>query len=350
LAKSDEWGTKYLRSVIAFLLLMLATSLVQASPLQGGNENVKCTLFEVFRTPGEENDTATLKLDVGLLGAENATYELLDSKDQTYQPTEYKNYQPGRQLLLFQVPEGALFKLIKVSPTVGEPFNMNWWMTPKGISGDITLRYYGLVDWLIEPELQAVSFDVTIANSGDSSIFISPDNFTLLDQWDWPYYTTTGFSGVELEPNMAATHIKVSFVGVSPFSRASTLVYDYLEPNQIAIDLENDLVPLSDEVVYGTESSSQSTSAAVPKAQTTVQEQATSAVAAATEAPASAAQTSQSTEGLSLKDQINASKERLKGVNQDTSSGGNSTVSEKIGSSIDEARARLDAVRKGLAS
>jgi hypothetical protein len=354
-------GDRVLRSVIGVLLLMLALSVVQASPLQGGNDNVKCTLFEVYRTPGEENGTVTLKLDAGLLGAENATYELLDSKDQTYRPTEYKNYQPGRQLLLFQVPEGALFKLIKVTPTTGAPFNVNWWLTPKGTSNGVTLRYYGLVDWLIEPELQAVSFDVSIANGGDSSIFISPDNFTLLDQWGWPYYTTTGFAGVDLEPQMAATHIKVSFVGVSPFSRPTTLVYDYLEPNQIAIDLDKDLVPLSDDVVYGTGSSSQSSSAATAapasatqtQTQTAVQEQAASAATtAATETPSLTAKTNQSTEQkvMSLKDQINASKERLNGVNQGTSSGDTSTVSDKIGSSIDDAKARLEAVRKGLAS
>ncbi|NPV62232.1 MAG: hypothetical protein HPY61_06305 [Methanotrichaceae archaeon] len=349
-----------MRSVIGVLLLMLALSVVQASPLQGGNDNVKCTLFEVYRTPGEENGTVTLKLDVGLLGAENATYELLDSKDQIFRPTEYKSYQPGRQMLVFQVPEGALFKLMKVTPTAGAPFNMNWWLTPKGTGNGLTLRYYGLVDWLIEPELQAVSFDVSLANGGDSSIFISPENFTLLDQWGWPYYTTTGFSGVDLEPQMAATHIKVSFVGVSPFSRPSTLVYDYLEPNQIAIDLDKDLAPLSDDVVYGTGSSSQSTSAAAaasaPAAQaqqTAVQEQAASAATtAASETPALTAKTNQSTgeKAMSLKDEINASKERLNGVNQGTSSGNTSTVSEKIGSSIDEAKARLEAVRKGLAS
>lgn len=336
-----------MRSIILALLIVAALGLAQAYPLQGGNDNVKCTLFEIYKTPGEKNGTTTLKLDVGLLGAENATYQLIDSKDQTYQPATYKNYQPGRQLLVFQIPEGTLFKLIKVSPTGGEPFNINWWKTPKGITGDVILRYYGVVNWLIEPELQAVSFDVTISNNGTSSIFISPENFTLLDQWGWPYYTTTGFAAGELEPKMAATHVKVSFVGISPFSRPSALVYDHQGPGQIAIDLDKDLEPLTDDVVYGTSAPSSVPSVVPSAVQTPVQEQTAPAVAAV---PAS--QTGQNTEQkvLSLKEQINASKERLKGVNQDPSTGGNTSVGEKITSSIDEARQRLDAVRKGLKS
>jgi hypothetical protein len=51
---------------------------------------------------------------------------------------------------------------------------------------------------------------------------------------------------------------------------------------------------------------------------------------------------------LSLKDQINASRNRLKGVGEDSPADGESTVGKKIGSSIDEAKERLAMARSRL--
>jgi hypothetical protein len=338
-----------MRSIILGLLLMLTFGISHADPLQGGNENVQCTLFGIYKTPSETGDTMILKVDVGLLGAQNATYELVDSKDNVYQPKEYKNYQPGRQMLIFEIPTSALFKFFRVSPTEAEPFSINWWMTPKGTNGDITLRYYGITDWLIEPELQAVSFDLTISNDRSNSIIISPDNFTLLDQWGWPYFTESGFMTAELDPKMAATHVKVSFVGLSPLSKPAALVYDYLGDNQIAIDLDKDLLPLSDEVIYGASAVQKPAPSAVSTA--TQSENLAQNQSPATASPEQPVQVEedQSTEErvLSLKEQINATKERLKGVGQGSTETP-SSVGNKIGSSIDEARQRLAMVRENL--
>ena len=188
-----------LLALILFLALILGLS--QAIPLQGGSDAVKCTLFGLIKTPvsqDKNNTQAALELDVGLLGAQNATYELVDSKDNIYKPDAYKNLQPGRTLLIFSVPESALYKLLKVTPSEGKPFSINWWKTPKGTKGDIIIRYYGIVDWVTQPDQQAIAYEIGIANNGTTPFTVSPDNFTLLDQWGWPYYTMEGFTATEI--------------------------------------------------------------------------------------------------------------------------------------------------------
>jgi hypothetical protein len=51
---------------------------------------------------------------------------------------------------------------------------------------------------------------------------------------------------------------------------------------------------------------------------------------------------------LSLKDQINASRARLKGVGEDAPTDGQSTVGKKISSSVDETKERLAMARARL--
>jgi hypothetical protein len=251
-----------MRSLSLVLLLLFALSVAQAVPLQGGNDAVKCTIFNLVKMPvsqDKNNTQAALELDVGLLGASNATYELVDSKDNVYRPGLYKNLQPGRQLLVFAVPEGALFKLLKVTPTEGKPFSINWWKTPKGIKGDIILRYYGIVDWAVRPDQQAIAYNVSVTNNGSTPIYLSPENFTLLDQWGWPYYTITGFTATPIAPKRVA-RVNLVFGGISPFSIPSALAYDFGTDNQIIIDLDKDMGQLTDEQINGaTTSSSAST-------------------------------------------------------------------------------------------
>lgn len=240
-----------LLALILFIALILGLS--QAVPLQGGSDAVKCTLFGLIKTPvsqDQNNTQANLELDVGLLGASNATYELVDSKDNIYKPSVYKSLQPGRTLLIFSVPNDALFKLLKVTPTEGSPFNVNWWYTGKAIKGDLTLRYYGVVDWATQPDQQAIALDVSLTNTGPTPVYLSPDNFTLLDQWGWPYYTMTGFAATQLASGKSA-RVNIAFYGLSPFSRPTVLAYDYATDNEIAIDLDKDLVQLTDAQIQG---------------------------------------------------------------------------------------------------
>jgi hypothetical protein len=360
---------RYLALVFA---LTLALGMSQAYPLQSGNENVKATIFGAVRIPLEDQNATEeiLKLDVGLIGAENATYELVDDDNLAMQPSLYKNLPPGRQMLYFIIPKDDLFKLLKVAPMGGAPFSINWWATPKGTNGDVIVRYYGITDWIWDSDQQAVVLELRIGNNGTTPFYIGPENFTMIDQWGWNYYPVVGFEPMVIEPQMATGRVKVGFSGISILSRPLVLAYDYTAPNQIIIDLEKDAGPLSDAQVYG-ENASQAVPAGTTTAATTAAPVATAAAGVPTtmqaistpqnqQAPTAQGQANESQQNgtaqnqttaakiLSLKDQINASRTRLKGVGEDTAADGQSTVGKKISSSIDETKERLAMARARL--
>jgi hypothetical protein len=353
-----------LRYLALIFTLMLALGLSQAYPLQGGDGNVKATLFGAVRIPLQDQNATEeiLKLDVGFTGTKNATYELVDDDNYAISPSLYKNLQTGRQLLYFIIPKDDLFKLLKVTPDGGAPFNINWWATPKGIKGDAILRYYGITDWIWDSDQQAVVFELRVGNNGTRPFYLGPENFTLLDQWGWNYYPVVGFEPTVIEPQMATGRVKVGFSGISLQSRPAMLAYDYASPNQIIIDLEKDAGPLSDALVYGSNASETQ----APPAASVVPSTATQTISPAenqySPAPAATAQNqtgegqqnqtlqNQTTEKkiLSLKDQINASKNRLKGVSQDEAADDQSTVGKKINSSVEGTKERLAMARARL--
>jgi hypothetical protein len=343
-----------MRFLTAALMLVAIVGCAQAYPLSGSNGNVKCTLFGAYEVPipgPDPNATANeyaLKVDVGLIGSINATYELVDGNDNIYHPdqTRSKALQPGRQQLVFVVPPtgdtiGGGFKLLKVSPSEGQPFAINWWKTPKKILGDIILRYYGITDLQMGADEKSITFDFKITNNGTTSIPISPENFTLIDQWGWDYYTLEGFSPASLEPKKSA-RVKVIFNSLSLLSNPSKLSYDCLG-SEMSIDLDKDTGPLSDEVVYGTKAP---TVAALPAAaktapapQTNVQNGTNNNVASGN---ATGTQSAADEKLMSLKDKINASKQRLANTfKQGSAIGGKSAVGSQISTSVAEAKARL---------
>jgi hypothetical protein len=339
-------------------VLILALGLSQAYPLQGGNENVKATLFGAVRIPLEDQNVTEeiLKLDVGFIGAENATYELVDDDDAVIEPSLYKNLQTGRQMIYFLIPKDDLFKLLKVTPSEGAPFNINWWATPKGTSDDVIVRYYGITDWIWDSDQQAFVLEFRVGNNGTTPFYLGPENFTLIDQWGWDYYPVVGFEPTVVEPQMATGRIKVGFSGISILSRPIAIAYDFMSPNQIIIDLERDAGPLSDSQVYGS-NASQAAPAATASAATT--EATTETTAGATNVTTAGPSTNESQQSgasqnqttaakiLSLKDQINSSRDRLQGENQD-SADDQSTVGKKISDSVNATRERLAMTRSKL--
>jgi hypothetical protein len=356
-----------LRYLALIFTLMLALGLSQAYPLQGGDGNVKATLFGAVRIPLQDQNASEeiMKLDVGLTGMENATYELVDDDNYAISPSLYKNLQTGRQMLYFIIPKDDLFKLLKVTPDRGAPFNINWWATPKGVKGDVILRYYGITDWIWDSDQQAMVFELRVGNNGTRPFYLGPENFTLIDHWGWDYYPVVGFEPTVIEPQMATGRVKVGFSGISLQSRPAMLAYDYTSPNQIIIDLEKDAGPLSDALVYGSNAPQTQAAPAASVVPTTAMQ--STSPAEAPPAPAPAAQT-QSGEGqqnqslqnqslqnqttekkiLSLKDQINASRNRLKGVSQDEAADDQSTVGKKINSSVEGTKERLAKARARL--
>jgi len=353
-----------MRLIALALALVLALGIAQAYPLSGGTAAVNCTLFGATKVPVPGTDpNATvqnyvLKVDVGLLGTRNATFELVDSKDKVYSPDPSMSwtFQPVsesyiRQLLAFVVPSDALFKLFKVTPSVGDPFAIKWWKTPKKSQGDIILRYYGVVDSRTNPNEQSVTYEVGIQNNGTNSILINPLNFTLLDQSGWEYYTMYGFDESYLGPKNS-TKVKVNFSSLSYLSRPVALAFDYLTSNQIVFDLDKDTGPLTDAQVYGTNVPSTATTAtstvappaavvAAPTVQATPQ--AVPLTSSSSGSPAAFQSTSGSMQ--SFKDQLNATKERNANMGRSGTSG---SVGGQISQSVNDTKARLEKMKEGL--
>jgi PKD repeat protein len=110
---------------------------LHTNPLRGENEYAKVVLFGAIRSP-LTNDTKNeiLKLKLSLTGAENASHKLVDQNNNAYLPYSFKIF-PTWQLLFFFVPKDDLFKLITVTPTMGNPFSINWWDTPRGFKPNL---------------------------------------------------------------------------------------------------------------------------------------------------------------------------------------------------------------------
>lgn len=367
-----------MRLIALAFALVLGFGFAQAYPLSGGTAVVNCTLFGATKIPVPGTDpNATvqnyvLKVDVGLLGTRNATFELVDSKDKVYSPdpSMSRNFEPNtasfiRQLLGFVVPKDALFKLFKVSPSVGDPFAIKWWKTPKKSQGDLILRYYGVVDNRMNPNEQSVTYEVGIQNNGTNTIALSPLNFTLLDQSGWEYYTMYGFSPTYLGAKNS-TKVKVNFSSLSYLSKPTALAFDYLTSNQIVFDLDKDTGPLTDAQVYGTNMPSTATTAtstaappiappaavvatptvqAAPQAVPQVAPQVAPLPNIASASPAAFQSTSSSGSMQSFKDQLNATKERLANMGRPGTSG---SVGGQISQSVNNTKARLEKMKEGL--
>jgi len=290
-----------MRSIIILtaLLLAMASGTALALPLEGSNENATVVIFGSSRTPVEDENITLeiLKVDVGLMGAENASYELVDQNDLVYTPGLYRALSSGKQAVYFLTEWDSLFKLINVTPEGSDPILINWWMTPNASNDRIKIRYYGITDGSINSDEQMMVLQASVENLGDQSIYVTPFNFTLFDQWGWPYQPTLGFDAETVAPGTGTDRLLLGFTGLSPVFRPAALAYDYGTPEEMVIDFENGYVPLSDELVYGnmsardasandTSAQAEVAAAAVPAVQTANQ---TEQAAAAEQPPASEA-------------------------------------------------------------
>jgi hypothetical protein len=328
-----------MRIIVLILMLALALGTAQATPLQGGDGNATVVILGATRTPLEDENATQeiLKVDVGLMGTENASYQLVDADNNIYLPGRYQPLSSGKQLVLFLVPKDSLFKLINATPESEEPININWWATPKGSNERMVLRYYGITDWLINPDEQGIVVQVRVQNNGTQELIVSPENFTLLDQWGWPYRPTLGFDAETIEPQKATSRLLLGFTGVSLLSRPAALAYDKGASNQIIIMFERDYVPLSDVAVYGA-NATKSAARVVPAPAAVLPTSNPVAQNVAVQAPAESETTG--TKKLSIKDQLAASKARLAATRgdldkktPDTNGTANSTSSNASNSS-----------------
>jgi hypothetical protein len=116
-----------------------------------------------------------------------------------------------------------------------------------------------------------------------------------------------------IAPGMATGRVQIGFTGLSPLSRPAALAFD----NQKIIDLETDMAPLSDAVVYGANATSSSGTTSLAPAQSATQPSASKAEgnnATQTNVSGSLSAGQKSAAGSSLNASIEASQKRLDAV------------------------------------
>jgi hypothetical protein len=263
--------------LLAFALTALfALGVAQGYPLQGGNGATNCTIFGFIKGPlDNSSQDSVLKVDVGITTPDNVTYQVMDDKDILYtaDSTLSEQLQPGRSIQAFVIPKAVrVFKLFKAVPASGAPITINWWKTPKESNGDLVIRYYGVVDYDLSAERESYIYEIGLGNNGTKSIPVSPENFTLLDQNGWDYYTEYGFSPMVIEADKAI-RVRLSFTDLSPLSIPRALVFDAFGSSPIAIDFRKDYGQLTEEMVGSSHNATQV--ALAPVAQITSQEAAT---------------------------------------------------------------------------
>ena len=307
--------------IVPALLLALVMGTAGALPMQASDGNASVVLFGSIRMPYELNDSEEiLKVDTGLMNASNATYQMVDQYDAVYDPVMYKPLNEGRQLVYFVVPKDSLFKMIIATPVGAKPMNINWWATPRASNEFLLIRYYGITDWLINPDEQGIVVQVRGQSNGTQDVTFSPENFVLLDQWGWPYSATAGFDTEVIAPGGASEdRVLVGFSGISLQSRPAALVYGYYTESPIVIDFDLDNLQLTNEQVYGT-AGAENVSAAQPAGQ-------------ALAVPVTSGATNESA---------------VAGAPANNTTAQNATVASNINSSVSSTKARLAAARERL--
>ncbi|MBN1322962.1 MAG: hypothetical protein JW986_03050 [Methanotrichaceae archaeon] len=223
-----------MKRIALTMMLIMAMGLVsQGYPLVGGNGVVNCTVFGAFKSIlplDHENKNVIMNVDMGLVGLDGnpvlANYTMVDGNDRIYGAIRgyCRDVQPGRRILGFVVPREAVIKTVRVEPVEGAPFTIEWPDLPEANDGDVYLRYYGAVEKGFQVEKGSVTLDVGLTNNLSYPLPISPENFSLEDQWGWRYVEATGFSPHVLGPNESGREW-ITFDPISPLSRPARLEF-----------------------------------------------------------------------------------------------------------------------------
>lgn len=227
------------------LLLILTIFGSHAYPLQGSNGVVTCVVFDGYKSHYDIN-TSALFLDVGMTRGINATFEVVDQNNNTY-PVDLgrsRALQPGRLALFFMVPRTSDVAYLTVIPEGSNPFSIAWDKPVKYTNGIANFRFYGITDWLLSNTSQTISMDISLSNNAtEGEMIMSPENFTLVDQWGWRYFADATFSPVIIPPK-SILRKEITFASISPRSRPVLLEYDFATDHLIQIPLDTSLIEI----------------------------------------------------------------------------------------------------------
>jgi hypothetical protein len=169
---------------------------------------------------------------------------LVDSEDKFHEPdfgTEGVDSvgalgRSSRNIWPFDLPDKVDIKRIRVTPTLGDPFSIDWTGVPEVISSKITFKFYGIarvpsISGRYD-ELDALDADIKITNNGKNTTVIDSGKFVIIDQFDFPYASSTTDS-VKLLPG-ESMRVSIKFESVSMLSRPVFLIY---RPENLSMDI-----------------------------------------------------------------------------------------------------------------
>jgi hypothetical protein len=181
--------------------------------------------------------------DLGGTGlAPNLKVEIVDPDDifigsNNRVDISHPSYQ-DRELYFFKFDRPATqIKRMRIETPDEYVYSISWAGVPEASSQTIKLRLYGVTDDSGKDSYDYVnykqySFEVRITNNLSQGLVLSPDDFWLVDQFDYGYKLSA--EEYKLLPNESVRYVLHS-QKMSPISRPKYLAY---MPDKLAMDLE----------------------------------------------------------------------------------------------------------------
>lgn len=222
--------------LIQMLCVMDSASVL---PATGGNGELCCTVFDIFKGPlyqggSYDADRMILYMDAGLRWSNGSyaelprvRYVLIDGNDRSYirDTASSRPISQGRELLAFAVPREAIPKSLLVDSGIGEVFKVDLGEPLNYSDENITVTYYGIVGSRLDYSRKVLDIDVSVRNNSTTPLKVSPENYTLVDQWGWGYRASGGFDPRTLNANESIRGV-VRFRYLAPSSIPSLLLYN----------------------------------------------------------------------------------------------------------------------------
>lgn len=172
--------------------------------------------------------------------ASDLKLEVVDSDDRFIKssnilPLAHPEYK-DRALYTFTFDKPVTqLKRIRVESPNGNVYSISWTGVPEASTKNETIRLYGVTDLsnkLYDKLHKQYDFEIRITNNLSSGLIVSPQDFWLVDQFDYAY--TVSAEEYKLLPGESVRYVLRS-QEISALSRPKLLVF---RPDNLAMELE----------------------------------------------------------------------------------------------------------------